>query len=900
MGSPFRPVTGPHTSSQVLAELARLWDQAAHLAPRTQKRLAEKSDVPKQTINSWVTGKSLPRDVDQLARVGDVLAHWAGETSPTQRDWDKRLQADLRASKPSLARARAGVAVGWPLQNVIDPFSLEVHRAIDVPNAVLPHLPPYVPRAHDQALRAVTEQAVAGISQIAVLVGGSSTGKTRACWEALNLLREQDQPWRLWHPLAPARPEAALTGLPRIAPHTVVWLNEAQFYLQDQTGDEHTRGEQVAAELRELLRDPQRAPVLVLATLWPERWDVLTSPAQPDRHAHARQLLIGRDIPVPTAFTDADRDVLIGQASHDPRLAEAARYARAGHITQYLAGVPVLMSRYRNAPPAAAAMIAAAIDARRLGCGPGLPREFLTEAAPGYLSESAWEQLHGTRWQSEAVDYLTRPCRGISGILAPLPARPRHHRAGRSDRNDRDAVVPPAGTPSGSLYRLFDYLEQDGSRQRADRWPPEDLWSVAARHALPGDLASLGRAAQARGLYRHAAQLWKNATQHGDARAAADLVQHIDTLPDTGLQAADWAATYATLDDPDAVSDLLESLRMAGAWGAIATLLARDPAGQATLDYAAPVTSLLIMLHAVGARDQVTRLAGRAVAGVALDHLYATAGLLETLQEVGAEQHFTALADRAAADSPLDEERAVADLLRGLRNLEADAPLAVLASRAVAQVPLDEPSRVAVLLTGLREAGAEVQLAALLRRDPAARAALDDPRAVEDLLYALRNLEFDEHTDLLALPRDLGPIDRHTAVLAARAAADVPLDQAGRVAELLSMLYDFGADEQIKILLARDLAAQACLDDPGAVAELPSTLVGIGEHEHARTLAACASSSIAVHDPSAAARLVVQLRRMGAHEHAIMLAGRAAAEKPHPRPGGRDKPAGEPPRARSR
>jgi len=39
--------------------------------------------------------------------------------------------------------------------------------------------------------------AVGGRSGIAVLVGGSSTGKTRACWEALDLLRGQDPPWRL-------------------------------------------------------------------------------------------------------------------------------------------------------------------------------------------------------------------------------------------------------------------------------------------------------------------------------------------------------------------------------------------------------------------------------------------------------------------------------------------------------------------------------------------------------------------------------------------------------------------------------------------------------------------------------------------------------------------------------
>ncbi len=157
-----------------------------------------------------------------------------------------------------------------------DPVALEVHRPVQPEGAApgLPELPAYVPREHDTKLRRAVRAAAAGRSGIAVLVGGSSTGKTRACWEVLGLLRGLDLPWRLWHPIDPTRPEAALRELPRIGPRTVVWLNEAQFYL-DVT--EAGLGERVAAGLRELLRDPTRAPVLVLATLWPQFWDPLTA-----------------------------------------------------------------------------------------------------------------------------------------------------------------------------------------------------------------------------------------------------------------------------------------------------------------------------------------------------------------------------------------------------------------------------------------------------------------------------------------------------------------------------------------------------------------------------------------------------------------------------------------------
>ena len=126
-------------------------------------------------------------------------------------------------------------------------------------------LPVYVPREHDAALAEVVTAAAAGTSGIAVLVGGSSTGKTRACWQALELLRGLEPGWRLWHPIDP---QAALAELPGVGPRTVVWLNEAQRYLDTADG----AGERVAAGLRELLRDRARGPVLVLATLWPEFW----------------------------------------------------------------------------------------------------------------------------------------------------------------------------------------------------------------------------------------------------------------------------------------------------------------------------------------------------------------------------------------------------------------------------------------------------------------------------------------------------------------------------------------------------------------------------------------------------------------------------------------------------
>jgi transcriptional regulator with XRE-family HTH domain len=588
----FRPAAGPYVNSAVLAELARLWEQSIHRAANheagnvTQKRLAQVSRVPLTTVNSWATGTSLPRNLDQLAAVGAGLARWAGEQPLTVREWDRMLRTDLLArSVPD-----RGAPAGRPIDELTDPFALEVHRPVrpENPQPDLPTLPIYVPRGHDTELGLVVRAAAEGSSGIAVLVGGSSTGKTRACWEALQPLRAQDPGWRLWHPVDPSRPDAALRELPTIGPRTVVWLNEAQFYLDADGG----LGERVAAGLRALLRDPARGPVLVLATLWPQFWGTLTGRpgGDADTHAQARELLSGHDIAVPAAFTAAQLQRL-GEAG-DARLAWAATRARDGQVIQFLAGAPELLARYRNAPPAAAALIHAAMDARRMGMGIGLPRAFLEHAAARYLTGAEWDTL-GEDWAGQALAYAGVPCKGVRGPLTPIRPRPATSRVARP--GSRASGEQPASIPVGSVYRLADYLDQHGRQHRKDQIPPGGFWAAAAGYALPGDQAALGDAAHARGLYRDAAQLHKNAAAGGNLHAVLYLSNTPHYLS-ADVRPVCWAAAQVSLDDPRAVAGLLERLQEAGAQEQAAVLAGRA-AAQVSLDEPRAVAGLLVMLQ---------------------------------------------------------------------------------------------------------------------------------------------------------------------------------------------------------------------------------------------------------------------------------------------------------------
>jgi transcriptional regulator with XRE-family HTH domain len=699
------PGTASDPLSLFCARLKRLQGQSgikqAALLGAAGRKSSQVADILNGKIKrppDWGVTLAIVRACLEHAKATDRLvppdlsseAGWRRRHIDLEQDFDTRTRAKLRREEPP----------GWLLAKVTDPFALEVHRPVQVddPQRGLPDLPTYLPREHDRRLADLVQAAAGGTSVIAVLVGGSPTGKTRACWEALGPLRERSEQWRLWHPIDPSRPEAVLRELPSIGPRTVIWLNEAQFYLEAPAGG---LGERVAAGLRELLRDPARAPVLVLATLWPQFWATLTErPVVDDLHAQARELLTAQDISVPTTLS-ADQLRLL-PALADPRLAQAAREAEGGQVIQFLAGALELMARYRNAPPAAAALIDAAIDARRLGMGVALPPAFLEAAAPGYLTDPDWDGM-GEDWLEQALAYTAAPCKGIRGPLARI--RPR----------------PGADPDRGLAYRLADYLDQHGRRARRARIPPASFWDAADRLAAPASLPVLAAAAEDRGLLRDAARLRKHATAQGNTREAAALVRSWYSRGSctTDYRPAQWAVDHASLDDPSDVAQLLDALLKAGLDQQVADLTARNPAAHVALDYPAGVVLLLEALRQAGADQQVADLAARATAHAALEDPMGVVILLHAFMRAGLDQQAASLAARVAAHAALDDPAGVARLLDSLLGAGLDQQVASLAARAAAHATLDDPTGVARLLEALRQAGVDQQAGALVGRLPA-------------------------------------------------------------------------------------------------------------------------------------------------------------------------------------
>ncbi|MBE1537039.1 hypothetical protein [Actinomadura algeriensis] len=277
------------SSQDLAAQLAALF----HRAGLGEQAFAHKARIGVGTVRSMIhdpvsipQGATLAKFVKACGEDPQPWLDARGRLLNTKRD--TRREQRVREDSQREPRAEAdntllGRVIGELSER--DALTLEVRAAPGAAGS----LPVYLYRREfDDRLREEVAGAVGG-SRLVMVVGDSSTGKTRACWEAI---RAELPDWRVWHPVAPQRPTALLRALRegRVAARTVIWLNETQDYLQDAQV-----GEQVAAELQALLADDARGPVLVLGSMWPDYWKVLArtpeAAAAPHPHRAVRALL---------------------------------------------------------------------------------------------------------------------------------------------------------------------------------------------------------------------------------------------------------------------------------------------------------------------------------------------------------------------------------------------------------------------------------------------------------------------------------------------------------------------------------------------------------------------------------------------------------------------------------
>lgn len=445
--------------------------------------------------------------------------------------------------KTPVAHQRAPAS--WLISDLASPLMLGVHKAIAADGSSadgLSDLPVYVLRSHDEVLARLIESAQRE-SKLLVLTSDSSTGKTRALWEAVRRLPPS---WRLWRPTdAEGLSGGLLAGI--VTSHTVVWLDDAHEYLDPR----RTQLAGLCADaIRDLIADPERKPVIVAVTMWPDIWRFLTDPADrrgqniedqigSDLNKVARLLGAAEQVAIPSAFRGIDLENAREAASQDVRLARALGDARDGRLTQYLAGAPWLLHDYETASAQIRAVIDAAIDARRFGHSNQMPAALLLNAAPGYLDQDDTD-CSPEDWAERALATSSAPSRGLDGALA----RTRSRFAG----NGREI----------SCYKLADALEQAGSATRRYSAPPQSFWDAVAEHGDPDEIFQMAYAADKTGRKRNAMRLLTRAGRAGDANAIAFLALEHEHAGDS-QEAGRLALVAADLGDPWAAATLAQN-----------------------------------------------------------------------------------------------------------------------------------------------------------------------------------------------------------------------------------------------------------------------------------------------------------------------------------------------------
>lgn len=490
--------------------------------------------VSRDTVGAWLRGERFPRQLDPLlgvlAQIRAEAARRGMLDAPVdsvggctvaellvpgrwEAAWEEENHRRTQAYQDAAQRQRAHAALEQQERRVrqallddrprpVGSWSaqrLGVHPAIPSLLAGAAQqgefvLPRYVPRPHDTDLRVRLTAAVAegARPQMVVVRGSSCTGKTRTAYEAIRAAVPED-----FVLLFPGDAEGLLDVLAAdaLGPRTVLWLNEAQEYLDS------AKGEAVAAAL--LRRLDGEGPLLVVATLWPDHDQNLTrrpGSGEGDHHPRARELLAQAHYThVPDSFT-GHLDSVRAAAREDGSLAAAVQ-ADEVSLAQVLAAGPDLIEHYEHPAGQSGiygrALISAAMDAHRLHVAGPLPLDFLRDAAPGYLT--------GPERASAAPDWFDRALAytriRVKATTPPLQQVPRSSGMG---------AVP-------GVVRLADFLQQHGRRTRKTPCPPASFWEAAVAHLSdPNDLVNLGEFAETRSRKRYAADLYCAAANTGD------------------------------------------------------------------------------------------------------------------------------------------------------------------------------------------------------------------------------------------------------------------------------------------------------------------------------------------------------------------------------------------------
>jgi hypothetical protein len=530
------------------------------------------------------------------------------------------VRGEVRAVWHRLAARGGSGPVGAGRCRDASPRALGIHASIRA-NESVSELPAYVGRDFDDHLRTVIAKG-ADEGCFVLMVGGSSTGKTRSLYEAILAVLPD------WWLLQPADAADVLRAAESPTAKTVLWLDELQNFL----GADPPLHRAVLDGLR-------RAGTIIVGTLWSEEYlprTALRRTAGADKYASDRRLLdTARVIDVHAALSDRERERAQKLAATDSRIREALDSNDGTGLSQALAGAPALVQWWEHAPnPYARAVMTAAADARRLGVTSPLPEPLLRDAIEGYLDYTDRAAPPGS-WLPEALPHATTKLKGGVVALAPYA-----HRAGK---------------PEG--FMIADFLAQHIRRTTRTTCPPPSLWTALLAHVTaPDDLRRLAASAQSRMRYRYAEAALRRLPERNDLTTLdlAYLLTRQDRLGEA-IDTIDRRMTVSTTPELRERRAKLQQLQLRA--DALRPLIPAQPRAATALDELLSDSG-----HLADLRERAAR--GDTLAAEALVDRLVDRGRLDELRERadhGDRYAQEQLADMLAAHGRTEELRARAE-----------------------------------------------------------------------------------------------------------------------------------------------------------------------------------------------------------------------------------------------
>ena len=477
---------------------------------------------------AWIT-RSLPTVAGSaLVAVAAAVAGVFSKRGSEALDEGARLSLEmreklLRDSHGRLPRVR----------DITDPVSVGVHRtaAGTTEEAESTTVPPFICRDKIGDL----EEALSNHSFV-VIVGESTAGKSRAAFQAVRTCLPdrwfvQPDPDDRSSLLA-AKTAAVQQG------HCVVWLDDLERYLG--------AGGLTAHSLRQIIHAGR--DVVVVGTIRAHesaRYGGLNDDgdAVDKRQAGRGVLELAHEIRLERRWSDMEIDR--ARTVTDGRIADAIAHADRYGVAEFLAAGPQLLAAALDAwapegrHTRGAALVAAAIDARRAGWHRPLSVGLLQELHEHYLQARGGAMLRPEPWDA-AVAWATTPLYATRSLLIP------------DDRYE-------------DCYHVFDYLPD--AVDAASRSLPilEQTWTALITAAAGPACVDIGWEAYRRRRWLTADDAFQKAMDNGVALGAIGLAARLGSTYQM-QQAADLLRTVLSSAPAETDPAELLEIRSALSW----------------------------------------------------------------------------------------------------------------------------------------------------------------------------------------------------------------------------------------------------------------------------------------------------------------------------------------------